>query len=121
MIVQGIQCPECGEKIWSRHAHDFHPCGCGYCAIDGGREYTRIAQLRKGPKPKRAKIDTEAPAKCPSCNVALVDHVGVSGTCAALQCALSTLDKIAELNRSPKLAQGLASSCATFIRTTLKP
>ena len=57
--------------------------------------------------------------KCPSCGLAWTEHVGVLGTCAALQCALSTLDKIAELKRQPNLMRGLAGSCATFIRTTL--
>lgn len=40
--VTGIQCPLCKEKVWSRHRHDFRYCNCGYCAIDGGREYSRL-------------------------------------------------------------------------------
>ena len=41
MIVSGIQCPRCEEKLWSKWQHDFHYCGCGYCFVDGGREYLR--------------------------------------------------------------------------------
>ena len=40
-IVQGIQCPRCSEKLWSKWGHDFHYCGCGYCFVDGGRNYLR--------------------------------------------------------------------------------
>lgn len=39
--VQGIQCPYCDEKIWSKYRHDFHYCSCGYCFVDGGRDYLR--------------------------------------------------------------------------------
>lgn len=41
--VRGIRCPECGESIWSRHRHDMRWCSCGYCAIDGGREYIKVS------------------------------------------------------------------------------
>lgn len=40
--VYGIECPLCHEQIWSRHRHDCRPCSCGYCYIDGGRDYNRI-------------------------------------------------------------------------------
>lgn len=39
--VKGIQCPRCDEKLWSKYTHDFHYCGCGYCFVDGGRDYLR--------------------------------------------------------------------------------
>lgn len=39
--VTGIECPVCGDKIWSRHRHDFRSCECGYSNIDGGRDYIR--------------------------------------------------------------------------------
>lgn len=41
--VFGIECPLCKEHIWSRHRHDFRYCGCGYCAIDGGRDYMKVS------------------------------------------------------------------------------
>lgn len=41
MKVQGIRCPRCLDDIWSRHGHDFRYCGCGYCFVDGGRNYLR--------------------------------------------------------------------------------
>ena len=42
MIVTGIECLKCGDKIWSRHRHDCRSCKCGACYIDGGRDYTRV-------------------------------------------------------------------------------
>jgi hypothetical protein len=42
MEVTGIKCPKCGDEVWSRHRHDFRWCGCKYCAIDGGRSYTKV-------------------------------------------------------------------------------
>lgn len=41
MKVAAIECPRCQEQVWSRHRHDFRHCKCGYCFIDGGRDYTR--------------------------------------------------------------------------------
>ncbi len=41
MKVQGIECPLCSEQLWSKWGHDFHYCGCGYCFVDGGRNYLR--------------------------------------------------------------------------------
>lgn len=39
--VDGIECPFCSEQLWSKYRHDFHYCGCGYCFVDGGRDYLR--------------------------------------------------------------------------------
>lgn len=39
--VSGLECPNCKQRIWSRHRHDFRYCFCSYCFIDGGRDYTR--------------------------------------------------------------------------------
>ena len=41
MTVKGLRCLKCGDEIWSRHVHDFRPCKCGACFIDGGRDYLR--------------------------------------------------------------------------------
>lgn len=40
--VDGIRCPMCQEDIWSRNQHDLRWCKCGYCYVDGGREYLRV-------------------------------------------------------------------------------
>jgi hypothetical protein len=40
--VEGIVCPRCKAWVWSRHRHDCRSCFCGYCFIDGGRDYTRV-------------------------------------------------------------------------------
>lgn len=46
MIVQAIQCnSECEDIIYSRAGHDFRSCSCGHCAIDGGRNYTKVNGL----------------------------------------------------------------------------
>lgn len=42
IMVNGLHCPRCKEKIWSRHRHDFRHCLCGYCFVDGGRDYMRF-------------------------------------------------------------------------------
>jgi len=48
MKVQAITCPECGDTIYSRAVHDWHPCSCWQeedgkkptgCYIDGGFDY----------------------------------------------------------------------------------
>ena len=41
--VSAIQCPTCRDVIFSRAHYDFHYCSCGEVAIDGGRDYTRVA------------------------------------------------------------------------------
>lgn len=41
MVVQGVQCGRCDEKIWSRSQNDFRYCGCGTTFVDGGRSYLR--------------------------------------------------------------------------------
>ena len=42
MIVQNAAlCLSCGDKIVSKHRHDFVECTCGAVAVDGGQEYLR--------------------------------------------------------------------------------
>lgn len=40
--VGGIECPRCGARVWSRHRHDMRYCPCGYCYVDGGRDYMHV-------------------------------------------------------------------------------
>ena len=42
IFVNTIQCPNCGDIIYSRARHDFRSCTCGDTFIDGGFDYTRI-------------------------------------------------------------------------------
>lgn len=63
VIVSAIECPECGETIYSRAHHDFHFCHCGACAIDGGFDYVKITaqnpssvQIKKIPIKATRKI-----------------------------------------------------------------
>ena len=38
--IWGVQCLECGKRLFSFHAHDYKTCGCpNDTMIDGGREY----------------------------------------------------------------------------------
>ena len=39
MIVNAIQCPRCGDTIYSRTRHDYRSCSCGSVSIDGGFDY----------------------------------------------------------------------------------
>jgi predicted RNA-binding Zn-ribbon protein involved in translation (DUF1610 family) len=42
MIVQNAAlCLSCGDKIVSKHRHDFVTCTCGAVSVDGGQEYLR--------------------------------------------------------------------------------
>jgi hypothetical protein len=42
MIVENAAvCLSCGDKIFSRHRHDFVTCTCGAVSVDGGQEYLR--------------------------------------------------------------------------------
>lgn len=59
IIVSAIECPECGETIYSRAHHDFHFCHCGACAIDGGFDYVKItAKNPSSVKRVQIEIDT---------------------------------------------------------------
>lgn len=44
MKVFAIKCKKCNEIVYSRAVHDFAPCSCGACFVDGGQgnEYVRI-------------------------------------------------------------------------------
>ncbi len=69
MIVDAIICPKCKATVWSRYGHDMRYCGCGYCFIDGGREYSRVGYGGDGwpepwEKPQMVKLDVpERPKK----------------------------------------------------------
>lgn len=39
--VAAIECPSCGDIVFSRANHDYRSCTCGKCAIDGGFEYIK--------------------------------------------------------------------------------
>lgn len=56
VTVNGIVCPSCGDRIWSRHRHDYRMCKCGEVAIGGGRDYTRIAFKKTQPKQVRMRV-----------------------------------------------------------------
>lgn len=37
-----IKCLKCNDIIESLSIHDYKKCKCGACAIDEGKEYTRV-------------------------------------------------------------------------------
>lgn len=41
IIRNRIRCIHCGDIIESKSVHDYVPCSCGSCAVDGGHEYLR--------------------------------------------------------------------------------
>lgn len=57
--VDGIECPNCLERIWSRHRHDMRWCFCGQYAVDGGRDYMKVTWDPAGPVPKSVRIKME--------------------------------------------------------------
>jgi hypothetical protein len=60
MKVNGIQCPNCKDIIYSRAGHDFRYCTCGECFVDGGQgEYGgRVGFTTKKP----LNVEIELPA-----------------------------------------------------------
>lgn len=42
MTITAIKCKKCNTTVFSRTRHDFRWCECKACAIDGGREYTKV-------------------------------------------------------------------------------
>lgn len=53
----GIECPECKERMFSWHVHDFHYCKGKHVFIDGGSEYLRFSFTEDGRKPKQIEFD----------------------------------------------------------------
>lgn len=47
--VTAVQCPSCGDVIFSRSHHDFRGCSCRRTFIDGGREYTKVGFRKSMP------------------------------------------------------------------------
>ena len=41
IIRNAIRCKKCGDIIESTYRHDYIPCSCGACAVDGGHDYMR--------------------------------------------------------------------------------
>lgn len=41
--VKAIECPDCGDLVFSRARHDFRSCSCGAVSIDGGFDYLKVA------------------------------------------------------------------------------
>lgn len=42
-LQSGIFCYRCKDLIYSVNRHDFRYCKCEACAIDGGKDYTKIS------------------------------------------------------------------------------
>lgn len=61
MRIDAIECPSCGDVIFSRARHDFHWCSCGEVAIDGGFDYVKISF--KKVFPRKLKIDLSVTAE----------------------------------------------------------
>ena len=46
IILNRIQCRECGEVLTSYHRHDYKTCGCtNETMVDGGNDYQRYGGL----------------------------------------------------------------------------
>ena len=43
MEVNAIQCPQCGDVIFSRARYDHRSCSCSSVSIDGGLDYVKIS------------------------------------------------------------------------------
>ena len=56
-VKTGIECPECKERMFSWHRHDFHFCEGGHVFIDGGDDYLRYSGSATKGMPKTIKFD----------------------------------------------------------------
>lgn len=61
MKINAIQCPSCGDIIYSRSRHDFHWCSCHSVAIDGGFHYMKVSY--KNDIPKSIELDLDITEK----------------------------------------------------------
>ncbi len=41
ILRNSARCVKCGDKLESRHRHDFRRCRCGALGVDGGHAYIR--------------------------------------------------------------------------------
>lgn len=41
IVLNQVQCLNCGDIIQSHHRHDFKTCNCGSLTVDGGSDYIR--------------------------------------------------------------------------------
>lgn len=57
-VVAALECPNCGDIIYSRAHHDFHWCSCGDIAVDGGFDYMRCSY--KSVRPREITLDISA-------------------------------------------------------------
>lgn len=39
IIENSAKCLKCGDKIVSKHRHDYVTCSCGNVSVDGGLDY----------------------------------------------------------------------------------
>ena len=62
MKINAIQCPKCGDLIFSRANHDFRSCTCGDTSVDGGfSSYGgRILYKPENKFPKMIEIEVKA-------------------------------------------------------------
>lgn len=57
ITVNGLICPTCKDKIYSRTTHDMRFCSCGEIAIDGGFDYTKVSFKKAIPESVKLEID----------------------------------------------------------------
>src|SRR5688572_18738218 len=48
LVLNRIECKNCGDVIISQHRHDYVTCKCGQVSTDGGRDYQRISVSPEG-------------------------------------------------------------------------
>ena len=58
--VQVLECPTCGDLIFSRARHDCRHCTCGGSFIDGGFDYVRVGFRPERPAPVAWLMEVKA-------------------------------------------------------------
>jgi hypothetical protein len=55
--VHAIECPTCGDLVFSRARHDMRDCSCGEVAVDGGFDYQKVSFRGSCPKTFSLEVD----------------------------------------------------------------
>ena len=55
--VHAIECPTCGDLVFSRARHDMRGCSCGEVAVDGGFDYQKTSFRGSWPKTFSLEVD----------------------------------------------------------------
>ncbi len=63
--IMGVECPDCGKRLFSYSHHDYKTCGCpNETMVDGGRSYLRYGGKKL---PQEVLLDPEKDKEAYEC------------------------------------------------------